>query len=180
MGLGLKHDKDPFDDFLDSLKQPRQVMDANTMDVPPVDELPMEKPGLDDLDDLGDELESPQEQKQRYSLSMIPAETLVNCVDIAFTQVNSMIAKQKMEGASRDEKESLIQAAANYMKEKDIDISPGSMLVVMVLVIYAPKVWQAVELRKANEENEKLKLQLEAQKKKIKALENKTDDDERE
>lgn len=177
MGLGLKHDKDPFDDFLDSLKQPRQVMDANTMDVPPVDELPMEKPGLDDL---GDELESPQEQKQRYSLSMIPAETLVNCVDMAFTQVNSMIAKQKMEGASRDEKESLIQAAANYMKEKDIDISPGSMLVVMVLVIYAPKVWQAVELRKANEENEKLKLQLEAQKKKIKALENKTDDDERE
>ena len=180
MGLGLKHDKDPFDDFLDSLKQPRQVMDANTMDVPPVDELPMEKQDLDDLGELGDELESPREQKQRYSLSMIPAETLVNCVDIAFTQVNSMIAKQKMEGASRDEKESLIQAAANYMKEMDIDISPGSMLVVMVLVIYAPKVWQAVELRKANEENEKLKLQLEAQKKKIKALEHKTDDDERE
>ncbi len=180
MGLGLKHEKDPFDDFLDSLKQPRQVMDANTMDVPPVDELPMEKPDLDDFGDLGDELESPQEQKQRYNLSMIPAETLVNCVDMAFTQVNSMIAKQKMEGASRDEKESLIQAAANYMKEKDIDISPGSMLVVMVLVIYAPKVWQAVELRKANEENEKLKLQLEAQKKKIKALENKTDEDERE
>ena len=101
---------------------------------------------------------------------MIPAETLVNCVDIAFTQVNSIIAKQKVEGATKEEKDSLIQAAANYMKEKDIDISPSSMLIVMVLVIYGPKVYNAIELRKANEEKEALQKKVEQQQRIIDAM----------
>ena len=166
MGLGItnEHTRDPFDDFLDSLKQPRQVMTAEEQDIIPDD------PELPDLE-AADEKETPAEQRARYNLSMIPAETMVNIVDMAFTQVNSMIAKQKVEGASAEEKDSLIQAAANYMKEKDIDISPGAMLVVMVLVIYAPKVWQAVELRKANEKNELLQRQLEEERRKRELLE---------
>ena len=166
MGLGLttEHKRDPFDDFLDSLKQPRQVMTAEEQDIIPDD------PEVPDLED-NEERETPAEQRARYNLSMIPAETMVNIVDMAFTQVNSMIAKQKVEGASAEEKDSLVQAAANYMKEKDIDISPGAMLVVMVLVIYAPKVWQAVELRKANEKNELLQRQLEEERAKRKLLE---------
>ena len=167
MGLGVaatEHVRDPFDEFLDSLKQPRQVMTSEEMDIIPDDsELP-------DLE-AKDEEDSPAEQRTRYNLSMIPAETLVNCVDIAFVQVNSLIAKQKVEGASAQEKDSLIQAAANYMKDKDIDISPGAMLVVMVLVIYGPKVYQAVELRKANEEKEALQQQLEEERKKVELLE---------
>lgn len=166
MGLGLttEHKRDPFDDFLDSLKQPRQVMTAEEQDIIPDD------PEVPDLDD-NEEKETPAEQRARYNLSMIPAETMVNIVDMAFTQVNSMIAKQKVEGASAEEKDSLVQAAANYMKDKDIDISPGAMLVVMVLVVYAPKVWQAVELRKANEEKEILQRQLDEERKKRELLE---------
>ena len=166
MGLGItnEHTRDPFDDFLDSLKQTRQVMTAEEQDIIPDD------PELPDLE-AADEKETPAEQRARYNLSMIPAETMVNIVDMAFTQVNSMIAKQKVEGARAEEKDSLIQAAANYMKEKDIDISPGAMLVVMVLVIYAPKVWQAVELRKANEKNELLQRQLEEERRKRELLE---------
>ena len=171
MGLGVaKHEKDPFDDFLDSLKQPRQVMESLGDDIIPQEELP-ETAAADD-EPLGQQEppESVADQRRRYSLSMIPAETLVNCVDLAFTQVNSIIAKQKVEGASDEEKDSLIQAAASYMKEKEIDISPGSMLVVMVLLIYGPKVYQAVELRRANEENERLRLELEKQKSKVREL----------
>lgn len=166
MGLGIttEHKRDPFDDFLDSLKQPRQVMTAEEQDIIPDD------PEIPDLEEQ-EERETPAEQRARYNLSMIPAETMVNIVDMAFTQVNTMIAKQKMEGASAEEKDSLVQAAANYMKDKDIDISPGAMLVVMVLVIYAPKVWQAVELRKANEKNEILQRQLEEERKKRELLE---------
>lgn len=166
MGLGIttEHKRDPLDDFMDSLRQPRQVMTAEEQDIIP------DEPGLPDLED-NEEKETPAEQRARYNLSMIPAETMVNIVDMAFTQVNSMIAKQKMEGASAEEKDSLVQAAANYMKEKDIDISPGAMLVVMVLVIYAPKVWQAVELRKANEKNELLQRQLEEERAKRELLE---------
>lgn len=172
MGLGIEteHKQDPFDDFLDSLKQPRQVMSVQDQDILPDDpnnpESYFEGPESFEKED-----ETPADQRKRYNLSMIPAETLVNCVDIAFTQVNSLIAKQKVEGASENEKDSLIQAAASYLKEKDIDISPGAMLVVMVLVIYAPKVWQAVELRKANEEKEMLQKQLEEERKKVELLE---------
>ena len=166
MGLGLttEHKRDPFDDFLDSLKQPRQVMTAEEQDIVPED------PELPDLDEA-EEKETPAEQRARYNLSMIPAKTMVNIVDMAFVQVNSMIAKQKVDGATEEEKDSLVEAAANYMKEKDIDISPGAMLVVMVLVVYAPKVWQAVELRKANEKNEMLQRQLEEERAKRELLE---------
>lgn len=171
MGLGIttEHQRDPFDDFMDSLKQPRQVMTAEEQDIIPDD------PDVPDLE-AGDETETPAEQRTRYNLSMIPAETMVNVVDMAFVQVNSMIAKQKMEGASAEEKDNLVQAAANYMKDKDIDISPGAMLIVMVLVIYGPKVWQAVELRKANEEKEILQRQLEEERKKVELLEGKNSD----
>ena len=172
MGLGIdteqttEHTQDSFDEFLDSLKQPRQVMAPETLDrmesemeiTPPAD------PAFSMEDD------TPTEQKKRYNLSIIPAETLVNCVDIAFTQVNSIIAKQKVEGATPEEKDSLIQAAANYMKEKDIDISPSSMLVVMVLVVYGPKVYNAIELRKANEEKEALEKKVAEQQRMIDAL----------
>lgn len=167
MGLGIntetEHKQDPFDDFLDSLKKPRQVMTTG-MDVVPTDG------GATGFED-DTEPEDPADQKRRYSLSMIPAKTMVNCVDIAFVQVTSIIAKQPTEGATPEEKDSLIQAAANYMKEKDIDISPGAMLLVMVLVIYGPKVWQAVELRKANMEKEALQKQLEEEKKKVEMME---------
>lgn len=173
MGLGIQtenqqHTKDPFDEFMDSLKQPRQVM------APEMDSLEASEeitPSFEGNPPDMEERETPTEQRQRFNLSMIPAETLVNCVDIAFTQVNSIIAKQKVEGATPEEKDSLIQAAANYMKEKDIDISPSSMLVVMVLVVYGPKVYNAIELRKANEEKEKLQKEVEAQKKRIAELE---------
>lgn len=171
MGLGInteqttEHTQDSFDEFLDSLKQPRQVMapemdrmEADLEITPPAD------PAFSMEDD------TPTEQKKRYNLSMIPAETLVNCVDIAFTQVNSIIAKQKVEGATPEEKDSLIQAAANYMKEKDIDISPSSMLIVMVLVIYGPKVYNAIELRKANEEKDALEKKVAEQQRMIDAL----------
>lgn len=170
MGLGIEteHKHDALDEFLDSLKQPRQVMSQEDIDIIPDD------PDVPNLEE--EEKETPTEQRTRYNLSMIPAETLVNCVDIAFTQVNSMIAKQKVEGATPNEKDSLIQAAANYMMEKEIDISPGAMLVVMVLVIYGPKVYQAVELRKANEENEMLQKQLEEERRKVELLEAKNKD----
>jgi len=175
MGLGINtedsHSRDSFDEFMDSLQQPRQVM------APEMDKIEAEldmTPAQDPLDYSDDD--TPTDQKKRYNLSMIPAETLVNCVDIAFVQVNSMIAKEKMEGATEEEKDSLIQAAANYLKEKDIDISPSSMLFVMVLVVYAPKVFQAVELRKANEDKQLMQKQIEEQKLKIAMLEKKEDD----
>lgn len=174
MGLGInteqtptEHTQDPFDEFVDSLKQPRQVM-APELDAV---EAGMEMtPSFEGNPPDMEEKETPTEQRVRYNLQMIPAETLVNCVDIAFTQVNSIIAKQKVEGATKEEKDSLIQAAANYMKEKDIDISPSSMLIVMVLVIYGPKVYNAIELRKANEEKEALQKKVAEQQKMIDAL----------
>ena len=120
MGLGInteqttEHTQDSFDEFLDRLKQPRQVM-APELDAV---EAGMEMtPSFEGNPPDMEEKETPTEQRARYNLSMIPAETLVNCVDIAFTQVNSIIAKQKVEGATQEDKDSLIQAAANYMKE---------------------------------------------------------------
>lgn len=163
------HKHDAFDDFLDSLKEPREVIDAP---VPDDDEtIPVENADVDVPDGESPTPEDPEEEQRKLQLAMIPAETVVECIDVGFKSINSMIAQEDVDGATDDEKESLQKATANWLRDSDIDLSPGKMMMFLVLMIYGPKTFTAFQLRKAKQENERLKEENEKLKTKLKGAE---------
>lgn len=151
IGIQERHERDSFDDFLDSLKEEREVIQEPSIPEPepitPVDELP----GTDEP------TPDPVLEKKKMEVAMIPAETIVDVIDTTAISVNSYIANEPQQGATEEEKSSLKHAVANYLKESDIDISPGKLCLILVLMIYAPKTLQAFQARKLNHENAALR-----------------------
>ena len=157
MPIGIKNNdgaKDPFEEFLDQLNVPREVMQETVPVIEPEPE-PLTTPtasGGGDIEDI-----DPVYEKKKLDIAMIPAETIVDVIDTTAISVNSYIAHEHIDGASPEEKESLQKAIANYLRETDVDISPGKMCIILIMMIYGPKVLQAFQTRKINEENEALK-----------------------
>lgn len=153
IGIQDRHERDSFDDFLDSLKEEREVIQEPNIPEPepepmiPADELPA----------INEPLPDPTLEKKKMEVAMIPAETIVDVIDTTAISVNSYIAQEHQDGASPEEKESLQHAVANYLRKTDIDISPGKLCLILIVMIYAPKVLQAFQTRKLNQENAALR-----------------------
>ena len=146
IGIQNENGKDPFETFLDGLKEPREVI-QETVDIPepePVAPEIIEEP-------------DPVLEEKKAKVAMIPAEIIVDVIDTTAVSLNSYIAMERVEGASDTEKQSLQKALANYLRETDVDISPGKLVIVLVALIYGPKVVQAFQIRKQNLEIERLK-----------------------
>lgn len=146
IGIQNENGKDPFETFLDGLKEPREVI-QETVDIPepePVSPEIIEEP-------------DPVLEEKKAKVAMIPAEIIVDVIDTTAVSLNSYIAMERVEGASDTEKQSLQKALANYLRETDVDISPGKLVIVLVALIYGPKVVQAFQIRKQNLEFERLK-----------------------
>lgn len=154
IGIQERHERDSFDQFLDTLKEDREIIQETVLppDEPEVFEPSDNLPGVDDQKEL-----DPVVEKNKLEVAMIPAETIVDVIDTTAISVNTYIAMEPQEGASPAEKQSLQKAIANYLRETDIDISPGKMCMLLILMIYAPKVLQAFQTRKLNIENEQLR-----------------------
>lgn len=154
IGIQERHERDSFDQFLDTLKEDREVIQETVLppEEPEVLEPSDNLPGVDDQKEL-----DPVMEKNKLEVAMLPAETIVDVIDTTAISVNTYIAMEPQEGASPAEKQSLQKAIANYLRETDIDISPGKMCMLLILMIYAPKVLQAFQTRKLNIENEQLK-----------------------
>lgn len=152
IGIQERHERDSFDQFLDTLKEDREIIQETVIpDEPEITGPSDTLPGVDDRD------LDPVVEKNKLEVAMIPAETIVDVIDTTAISVNTYIAMEPQEGASPAEKQSLQKAIANYLRETDIDISPGKMCMLLILMIYAPKVLQAFQTRKLNIENEQLK-----------------------
>lgn len=146
IGIQNENGKDPFETFLDGLKEPREVI-QETVDIPepePVAPEIIEEP-------------DPVLEEKKAKVAMIPAEIIVDVIDTTAVSLNSYIAMERVEGASDTEKQSLQKALANYLRETDVEISPGKLVIVLVALIYGPKVVQAFQIRKQNLEIERLK-----------------------
>lgn len=146
IGIQNENGKDPFETFLDGLKEPREVI-QETVDIPepePVAPEIIEEP-------------DPVLEEKKAKVAMIPTEIIVDVIDTTAVSLNSYIAMERVEGASDTEKQSLQKALANYLRETDVDISPGKLVIVLVALIYGPKVVQAFQIRKQNLEIERLK-----------------------
>ncbi len=154
IGIQTKHERDSFDDFLDTLKEDREVIQETTIPEPepvePSDTLPgFDEPAAD-----------PVVEHKKLEVAMIPAETIVDVIDTTAVSINSYIAQEHQDGASPEEKESLRHAVANYLKDTDIDISPGKLCLVLIVMIYAPKTLLAFQTRKQNQENAALRARI--------------------
>lgn len=150
MPLGIQNNsKDPFETFLDQLNEPREV-------IQPQVEIPEPEPGPAELVPEGTEPD-PVLERNKMEIAMIPAETIVDVIDTTAISVNSYIAKEPVEGASPEEKQSLQKAVANYLRDTNIDISPGKLLIILIMMIYGPKVMQAFQTRKQNMEMEAMR-----------------------
>lgn len=151
IGIQTKHERDSFDVFLDTYKEPREIIQEPSIPEPeqldPSDNLP----GLDEP------VADPAVEQKKQELAMIPAEVIVDVIDTTAVSLNSYIAQEHQEGASTAEKESLQKAVANYLRETDIDISPGKLCLVLILMIYGPKTMQAFQVRKEHQENQELR-----------------------
>lgn len=152
IGIQEKHVDDNFGKFLKTLNEEREIIQEPH--VPEPDPLPSDSlPGIDDTEEVPD----PVLERKKHEVALIPAETIVDVVDTAAVSLNSYIAKERQEGASDEEKRTLQNAVANYLKDTDIDISPGKLVLVLVLMIYGPKTVQAFQIRRQNLENEALR-----------------------
>lgn len=109
--------------------------------------------------------------ENNINFSMLPAESIVEVVDLGMVKGAELIAKEPQEGATDDEKEKLTKIWAMFLAGKNADISPGWMLLVMILLVYAPKFWGAWQIRKAKEEAEAQRIQAEKQRRRAEKAE---------
>lgn len=151
IGIQNNNGKDPFEAFCDSVSEPREVIQEQIY-IPEEDD---QKSPVNDAVNAED-LDPVLEQK-KVDMAMFPAETIVDVIDTTAISLNSYIAQEPVDGASETEKQSLKKAFAKYLSETQVDISPGKLCLILVLMIYAPKVLQAFQLRKKNIENEALR-----------------------
>lgn len=97
--------------------------------------------------------------ENNIEFSMLPAESIVEVVDLGMVKGAELIAKEPQEGATDDEKEKLTKIWAMFLAGKNANISPGWMLLVMILLIYGPKFYGAYQIRKAKEEAEEARIE---------------------
>lgn len=90
--------------------------------------------------------------KSNYEFSKIPAATIVSILDGALKGVCSVISGEKETGADKEEKETLTDAFAGYLKDKNAELSPGLVLILTVSVIYVPKIFTSYQVRKLKKE----------------------------
>ncbi len=109
--------------------------------------------------------------ENNINFSMLPAESIVEVVDLGMVKGAELIAKEPQEGATDDEKEKLTKIWAMFLAGKNANISPGWMLLVMILLVYAPKFWGAWQIRKAKEEAEAQRIQAEKQRRRAEKAE---------
>ena len=154
IGIQEKHERDSFDEWLDRYKEEREVIqEPQIPETEPVD-VSDELPGVDSP------IPDPVLEEKKMKVAQIPAKVIVDVIDTAAISLNSYIAQSHQEGASQEEKASLQDAVANYLRDTDIDISPGKLCLVLILMIYGPKTLQAFQSRKLNRENAALRDQV--------------------
>lgn len=115
------------------------------------------------------------------AVSRPTAEVIVGTLDVVLPLLVTMLLR----GTERDdcrldpsEHETLVEAWASYLGDKNVDVSPGWALIISMITIYGAKVGGALANRKerqqlqaAQAEAERLRQELEAERKRADALE---------
>lgn len=161
--------KDEFDAYLDRIKQSKQYF----REVAPDGNAASEQNTTMNTEATGGYLNKEQLNTvtENLALSRTLAPAIVTAVDMGFTGLNTIIATKRQEGATEQEKKDLADLWAWYLKDKNLDLSPGAMLLVCTLLVYGPKTYEAVQCRMHEKELAEARRKEEAQRKRIAELE---------
>lgn len=107
--------------------------------------------------------------ENNIEFSMLPAESIVEVVDLGMVKGAELIAKEPQEGATDDEKAKLTKIWAMFLAGKNANISPGWMLLAMIVLIYGPKFYGAYQIRKAKIEAEEARIEAQEAKRRAEA-----------
>lgn len=134
------------DDYLNELKQPKQVQDID------------EAEGLEELDNLQPEADDEPMAKLQASNSVAKASgsLLTIALDTTVSTAFGLWAGDEPQNYKADdnEREELERAIGEYVKLKGGDIPPGFALVLIILSIYGSKGAMAFQFKKAKKEME--------------------------
>ena len=172
MGFGVEENKEKNSlvDYFDNLAKPKQNLGV----AGPGYEMPEPE---HDLDNYPPQI-TPEDLKHKQialEASQFTANIVVETIDVAFSEIGGLIAKLDTEDkrklkADEDTKPILVDAWANYLKDKGGELSPGVLLIILVLGVYAPKIPLIFEMRKLQKANADLSGELEAKEMEIAKL----------
>jgi len=95
-----------------------------------------------------------QDVKNRFELSKLPSETIIEIGDGLLIGGASMLAGEDVKGLPEAKKQNLARDLAKWLKDYNVEmLSPGWLFALSVLSAYAPIYWNAWELRKLKKEN---------------------------
>jgi hypothetical protein len=168
MGFGTENNekqKDSFDEYLSRLSTPKQKISTEN--------------NVETEDDDFTEIEITQEDVKHKQIALeaskFTANIVVETIDVAFSEGFGIFAKLNSEEknelkADDDIKETLVDAWSNYLKDKGGELSPGILLIILVLGVYAPKIPLAFEMRKMKIKNAELESELDEKDREIAKL----------
>jgi hypothetical protein len=159
-----QENKDSFDDYMNNYLSERQKF-----------EVPLNENENSD-DEHFDEVDVTEIKNKQilFEASALPAEVVVNTIDIAASGLLAWLSKSDESFTTDDDtKETYIKAWQNYLKDKGADFSPGLMLLIMTIGIYGPKIPFALQLRKEKKKNAELEQIISKQAFEINQLKNK-------
>jgi MoxR-like ATPase len=167
MGFGVNSSGDDLlGSYLDNINQEKPNLSAMVDEPIPENELTNE-----------DVITSEDVKKTKIAreASAFTANIVVETIDVAFSEIVGAVAKLDKEErkelkADEDVKETYKDAWSDYLKDKGTELSPGVLLIILTLGIYAPKIPMALDMRKVKEENKGLTNELEEKNKQIAKL----------
>ena len=149
-------------------KDREQVDESKIVDEPQFDETNFNYDDDDEssLDDDGDDLNFDEDMgssldNEMFEDSDLMAEIGVELIDLLIVNGCQMLAKdfgnEDKYSVSDRKKSKLKKPLAQLLRKKGTKIAPEYIFITMVLVMYAPKVIEAVQTRKVNKEKAKAK-----------------------
>lgn len=163
---------DDASDWFDSMGQ--EIQDY---EVPPMPEADGSVPPMGDLPDNDFDPDRPfgdaptvtnddvRNVVNMQAVSRPTATVIVGIMDTLLPLLITMVIVKGSEAAdcklTDDERETLIQAWAVYLGDKNIQASPAAVLITTILTIYGAKIFSALQNRKAREQEETIAKQQE-------------------
>ena len=126
------------DELFAELQEPKQPFTAPQPDTP-----------IEPADDT----DKPTTAADLKRAARVPAKFVVGALDGGLAYISALLAgsdESDSYKASRDEREQLTDIWAEYLKGKGADIPPSMMIIIMTIIVYAPKLKMAWDDREKN------------------------------
>lgn len=147
----------------------QQIQDFEAPEAPPEEPIiePATEPSPEDLRPYGDLPEVTNEDVRNHTnlraVSRPTAEVIVGTMDVILPLLITLLIKHSERDdckLTKDEHETLVEAWANYLGDKNVQMSPGVSLLMAIATIYGAKVVVAMTSAKERKEVERQRAEI--------------------